>query len=566
MNEETRARVDSLLEEALSQSEAERASFLAKICDEDQELGREVSSLARCHERAGPFLLTPLPEAPLADFEEGRPTFARGELLLGRFEIVALRARGGMGEVYEAVDQRLQERVALKTIRPELAWDKKAVERFLREVHLARMVTHRNVCRIHDVFQDDWEGSDSTLFLTMELLSGDNLASHLERSGRIDWREAIPLLIQILSGLEAAFSVGVLHRDLKPENVMLVPEASTVRAVLTDFGLAVVADADQATRTAEGQRGPWRRSSRSALGTPAYMSPERLRGQAVDHRSDLFSFGVIAYEALSGTHPYPIESETDQLGKRFEAKPRSLQAFNRRIPRDLDRLILQLLEVEPSDRPKDASELRRNLGAIPTEVPARRVVLLTAASAVAGGFVLFKTGPPVLDFLERRIGGPKVLPLEDYVDSPKALEALRAGIAKILEGSNIEAIPYFERAIEEDSHSILARVELIETLLDIGERNRASEVMTNLMEVDGKPSRNATDGQLLRSVRARRDEDYASSLEALGVVVDKYREDTNLLLRQARRLEESGKFAEVLRGTRQSQWNRLPGCSDWLEL
>ncbi len=546
MNEETRARVDFLLEEALSQSEAERTAFLARIFLDDEEVGSEVLSLVRCHERAGSFLSTPSPESRPPNVEIGRATFAPGELLLERFHIVKMRACGGMGEVYEAVDQKLQERIALKTIRPELAWDQRASERFLREVHLARMVTHRNVCRIHDVFQDSQEGSESTLFLTMELLSGENLASHLERRGRIDWREAIPLLIQILSGLEAAFSVGVLHRDLKPENVMLVPDASTLRAVLTDFGLAVVADADQARRNVEDQRGPSRMSSRSALGTPAYMSPEQLRGQAVDHRSDLFSFGVIAYEALSGAHPFPIESETGLLGKRFETKPRSLRVSNRKIPRDLDRLVLQLLEVEPSDRPKDASELRRNLGEIPTEIPARRVVLLTAASAVGGAFVLVKAGPPVVELLETWIGGPRVLPLEYYVNSPKALDALRTGIAKVLEGANIEAIAYFERAVEEDTDSMLAHVELIETLLDIGERNRAREVLRSLSEVDGKPQGNATDSHLLHSVRARLDEDYASSSHELGVVVDKYRDDIHLWLRQARRLEETGQFAQVL--------------------
>lgn len=248
MDQERRARVDSLLEEALSRTDVERAAFLAETLDEDEELGREVSSLVRSHERAGSFLLTPLSGARRA--ERGSPAFACGELLLGRFEIVEMRDRGGMGEVYEAVDLRLHERIALKTIRPELAWDEKAVERFLREVHLARKVTHHNVCRIHDVFYESRERSEDLLFLTMELLPGENLAIHLERRGRIDWREALPILTQILLGLEAAFSVGVLHRDLKAENVMLVPESEGVRAVVTDFGLAVVADTDP------GSRGP----------------------------------------------------------------------------------------------------------------------------------------------------------------------------------------------------------------------------------------------------------------------------------------------------------------------
>ena len=541
MDEERRARVDSVLEEALSMPGVDRATFLEGACGEDEELRSEVSSLVRCHERAVSFLT-----ASSLRGQGGEPTFSSGEFVSERFQIVEMRARGGMGEVYEALDLQLEERVALKTIRAELAWDEKAVARFLREVHLARKVTHHNVCRIHDVFRESRKGSEDILFLTMELLPGENLASYLEREGRIEWREALPILTQILLGLEAAFSVGVLHRDLKAGNVMLVPEAEGVRAVVTDFGLAVVTDTDSGSSGPEELSKPWGASSRSAWGTPAYMSPEQLRGETVDHRSDIFSFGVIAYEMLSGENPYPIASETEPLGKRFESKPRSLRQFERRIPRDLDRLVLQSLEVAPIYRPTNASELRRKLGAIPTEIPPRRVAMLAAASAVGGAFVLVKAGPPVLEILGRWVGGPRVLPLEEYVDSPKALQALRAGLARVRDGANLEAIPYFEKAIADDANSILAHVELVETLLDVGERNRASEIQTRLDEIEGKQPRNAIETRLLRSVRARCNEDYSASLEELGVVAEGYPDDAHFLLRQARRLEESGRFVDVL--------------------
>jgi tetratricopeptide (TPR) repeat protein len=546
MDEEKRARVDSFLEEALSRSGLERAAFLEKTSREDDEIGREVSSLARSFERAGSFLLTPAPGCRRLEPESPRSTFAPGDLLSGRFEIVQLRACGGMGEVYEAVDVRLQESVALKTIRLELAWDEKAVARFLREVHVARKVTHRNVCRIHDVFHEGREGSEDILFLTMELLPGETLASYLEREGRIDWREALPILTQILSGLEAAFSVGVLHRDLKAENVMLVPEAEGVRAVVTDFGLAVVAGTDPGPPGPEGLSRPWGASSRLALGTPAYMSPEQLRGEVIDHCSDIFSFGVIAYEMLSGENPYPIACETEPLGRRFESKPRSLREFERRIPRDLDRSVLQSLEVEPSDRPKDASELRRKLGATPTMVPARRVALLGAASAIGGAFVLIKTGPAMLELLERWVGGPRVLPLEDYVNSPKALEALRTGLAKVCEGANLNAIPFLKAAVREDPDSTLPRVFLMDVLLNVGEENVVEEMEGRLRETTAS-STVAPASELSRAVLARSDGDYTAASEILSTLTATYPDDLNLVLSRARIAEEAGDMPEAQR-------------------
>jgi tetratricopeptide (TPR) repeat protein len=380
----------------------------------------------------------------------------------------------------------------------------------------------------------------------MELLSGEDLASRLERTGPLDWREALPILSQILSGLEAAFAAGVLHRDLKAENVMLVPEASGVRAVVTDFGLAMAAEADSGAEVPKSNVLSRTRSSRAAFGTPAYMSPEQLRGEEIDHRSDIFSFGVIAYEMLSGRSPYPIYKENESLGERFARKPRSLQDFQPLLPRDLDRLVLRSLEVKTGDRPKNAAELRSAIAYIRPEAPMRRRFVFGAASAAAGGFVLIKWAPPVLEVLESWIGAPRQLPLEDYVDSAKAHEALRMGIASVTEGANIEAISHFERAIREDSKSMLARVELIETLLDLGERSKASELLTNLSETGNLLESGGTESQLLRSVRARRDENYASSLEELDVVMDQYRDDIHLSLRKGRRLEEAGRFVEGL--------------------
>jgi hypothetical protein len=154
--------------------------------------------------------------------------FAPGELLAGRFTIVRFIARGGMGEVYEAEDRELRERVALKTIRPEIAGDPRAIERFKREIHLSRQVTHPNVCRIYDLFHHsvppgpDRPGGEVT-FLSMEHLAGETLAARLKGRGRMSAEEALPIVTQMASALAAAHEAGVIHRDFKSQNVILVP-------------------------------------------------------------------------------------------------------------------------------------------------------------------------------------------------------------------------------------------------------------------------------------------------------------------------------------------------------
>jgi serine/threonine protein kinase len=186
-----------------------------------------------------------------------------------------------MGEVYEAEDLELDERVALKTIRRELASEPRALDRFKTEIHLARKVTHPNVCRIYDVFREPSQGGvgDETPFLTMELLRGQTLAEHLERQGRLGLPEALPLVRQVAQALEADHRAGVIHRDFKSSNIVLVPapeEPRGVRAVVTDFGLARMAMPSESSRASEAAT-----LTNQLVGTPAYMAPEQIEGGPV---------------------------------------------------------------------------------------------------------------------------------------------------------------------------------------------------------------------------------------------------------------------------------------------
>src|SRR5262249_46746084 len=223
----------------------------------------------------------------------GNPTFAPGETVAERYRIIRLLAGGGMGEVYEAEDLLLRERLALKTIRRDAAHDDRMLERFKREIQLARKVTHPNVCRIFDVgFHRD------TAFLTMELLCGETLDRRLRRTGRMSVADAEPIVAQLAAGLAAAHRAGVIHRDFKSANVMLVDHPAGTRAVITDFGLARPTTAPAADVTGNG----------GIVGSPSYMAPEQVEGGTVTHAADLYALGVVMYEMVTGRLPFGGDS------------------------------------------------------------------------------------------------------------------------------------------------------------------------------------------------------------------------------------------------------------------
>src|SRR5271166_4140568 len=215
-----------------------------------------------------------------ANLSEGR--FLPGRLLAGRYRIIALLGKGGMGEVYRADDLTLGQPVALKFLPDEAARDLGLLERFKNEVRIARRVSHPNVCRVYDV--GDVEGHT---FFTMEYVDGEDLASLLRRIGRLPEDKALDIARQLCAGLAAAHAKGVLHRDLKPANIMLDGRG---QVVITDFGLAGVAD---------DIRGQEVRS-----GTPAYMAPEQLAGKEVSTRSDIYALGLVLYEVFTGKRAF----------------------------------------------------------------------------------------------------------------------------------------------------------------------------------------------------------------------------------------------------------------------
>jgi serine/threonine-protein kinase len=353
-------------------------------------------------------------------------SFSPGEVLAGRFQIARFIAAGGMGEVYEADDRELGGRVALKTIRSGIAEEAGSIDRFKREVHLARQVTHANVCRIYDVFRHE-----GTTFLTMELLHGETLADRLSRSGRLSTAQALPIVSQIAAGLAAAHRVGVIHRDFKSANVMLVPDAgeeSGVRAVVTDFGLArrsVAQDGESLSAT----------MTAGIAGTPAYMAPEQVEGGTVTAAADIYALGVVMYEMVTGERPFTGHTPLSIAVKRLKEAPSSPRERVRDLDPAWERAILRCLERDPSDRFASAGDVVRAVGGerIAGGRPrrARRRIawaaialgLLTAA-AVGYRWIRFRAPTGAIDSLA-------ILPFENPGKEPNA-DYLGDGLAESL--------------------------------------------------------------------------------------------------------------------------------------
>lgn len=285
----------------------------------------------------------------------------RNAMVAGRYRIERFLAKGGMGAVYEAEDLELREKVALKTIRPELAGDERAVERFKREIHLARRVTHPNVCRIFDIgFHSNQNGRVSSpgegriIFLTMELVEGETLAERLRRVKRMTTDEALPFVTQMALGLAAAHRAGVVHGDFKPENVVIAPPRTGEpfgRAVITDFGLARATASGSTSQVAS----PF-------AGSPAYMSPEQVEGQPVTSASDIYALGIVLYEMVTGDRPFTGDSPAEMAMGRLREDPPAPSRRVYRLDSTWEATILRCLERDPAKRFQTADEVVLMLG------------------------------------------------------------------------------------------------------------------------------------------------------------------------------------------------------------
>ena len=257
---------------------------------------------------------------------------------LGQYEMLDVVGRGGMGIVLRAFDEKLQRVVAIKALAPALASSDPARERFVREAQSAAAISHDNVIAIHAV-----EDSGPVPYLVMPFIDGPTLQAKINRDGALSLEAILHIGVQIAAGLAAAHRQGLVHRDVKPANILLENENERVK--ITDFGLAETVDDPDSSHLG------------MIVGTPTYMSPEQTRGEAVDHRSDLFSLGSVLYALCAGDAPFRASSTRGVLQQVRDAAPEPLRSKKPEIPRWLEAIVERLHAKAPADRFQTAGEV-----------------------------------------------------------------------------------------------------------------------------------------------------------------------------------------------------------------
>jgi tetratricopeptide (TPR) repeat protein len=422
-------RVDNLLKSAISRPPRERDAYIASECAEDEELEREVRSLLACQQEAGNFLERPAIEAEAVEAAKDPILASAGTM--GHYRVMEKLGSGGMGVVYKAEDVRLHRFAAIKFLSGALTADPDSLSRFRREARAASALNHPNICTIYDVGEHDGRS-----YIAMEFLEGVSLKERI--SGKpLPIAELLALAVEIADGLDAADQAGIIHRDIKPANIFVTRRQ---HAKVLDFGLAKI-NTDQAGRTAPGETtvtmdhdltGPG-----SAMGTAAYMSPEQVRAQPLDTRTDLFSFGVVLYEMATGEPPFRGQSIGEIFGAILHHTPTPVSRLNPNVPAKLERIIGKLLEKDRALRYPSAAKLRDDLERLKTGVTAngsRGKRMLAAAAAIlglsAGAYFYFHRAPKLTD--------KDTIVLADFVNNtgdPVFDGTLRQGLAVQLEQS-----------------------------------------------------------------------------------------------------------------------------------
>ena len=429
---------------------------------------------------------TPLPpyEKPQVSLTETLETpteeLNRGTVFASRYEIIEELGKGGMGKVYRVEDKKIKEEVALKLIKPEVASDKKTIERFSNELKMARKIAHRNVCRMYDLGEEK-----GTHYITMEYVPGEDLKRLIRKVGQFSAGKTIFMAKQVCDGLAEAHRLGVVHRDLKPQNIMVDEDGN---ARIMDFGIA---------RTVKGKG---LTGAGVMVGTPEYMSPEQAEVKEVDQRSDIYSLGVILYEMVTGRVPFEGETPLGIAMKHKSEMPPDPRQINAQLTEDLSRVIMRCLEKNKEKRYQSAGEVSAELlniekGMPTTEriVPEKRPI---TSREITVKFSLRKLFLPAIIVIAVVIIGLIIwrsVPQKQAMPVPSGKPSL--AIVYFENNSGDERLDHWRKALCELLIADLTQSKYIRVLSS----DRLVDILSDLNQIDAK----SFSARILKEVAAR---------------------------------------------------------------
>jgi serine/threonine protein kinase/Tfp pilus assembly protein PilF len=386
-----------------------------------------------CGECAAPLHPSEKISAPVTEtLETPKEELTTGSTFAGRYQIIEELGKGGMGKVYKAQDIDLKEKVAVKLLKPEIAADKKTIERFRNELKFARKIRHKNVCQMYDLNKE--EGSH---YITMEYVDGKDLKSMIRMMGQLSSGKMIFIAKQICDGLVEAHRLGVVHRDLKPQNIMVDEDGN---ARIMDFGIARSLKTKGIT------------AAGVMIGTPEYMSPEQVEGKDVDQRSDIYSLGIILYEMVTGRVPFEGDTPFTIGMKHKGEEPKDPKELNTQLPEDLNLVILRCLEKDKEKRYQSAGEVRAELSriekGIPTteiEVPKRKPITSREITVTLGLKKLFIPALVVVAVVIAALIVWQLLPRKEAVLAPKIENSI--AVISFENQTGDEAYDYLQKVI-----------------------------------------------------------------------------------------------------------------------
>jgi serine/threonine protein kinase/formylglycine-generating enzyme required for sulfatase activity len=346
-------KVREIFDSALRHKPDERRRFLNEVCGDDKALLAEVESLLLSLDSAGSFMETPA-VVKVADVIEAEQRKLKTGKSFGHYEIISLIGEGGMGEVYLAKDMRLERKTAIKILPGNVAQDEERMRRFVREAKSASALNHPNIITIYEIGE-----TDNTHFIATEYIEGDTLRNGL-KAASLNLKSALEIAIQVASALDAAHRTGIVHRDIKPENVMIRPDGLVK---IVDFGIAKLSEPpavagglsvndSEAATAIKAYTSPG-----MIIGTVAYMSPEQVRGLAVDARTDVWSLGVVLYEMAAGRLPFEGQTSSDVISSILQKEPPALTLYSDEADARLDEIVTKALTKDKEERYQSAKDL-----------------------------------------------------------------------------------------------------------------------------------------------------------------------------------------------------------------